>query len=61
LQHREVLDRRPGRFRWLQKNVREDAVLYFETIADLLEERLLSSIENREAFFLDGLNAKFAR
>jgi len=48
LQDREVLDLLPGGFRWLQKNVREDVVLYFETMADLLEERLLDSIDIRE-------------
>lgn len=45
LQDRAVLDRLPGGFRWLQKNVREDVILYFETFADLLEEQLLQHIE----------------
>ena len=45
LKDREVLDRLPGGFRWLQKNVREDVILYFETMADMLEERLARSIE----------------
>ena len=45
LQDREVLEHLPGGFRWLQKNQREDVILYFETMADLLEERLLQYIE----------------
>jgi hypothetical protein len=44
LQDRAVLERLPGGFRWLQKNVRGDAVLYFETFANLLEEQLLQHI-----------------
>ncbi|HEU4472224.1 MAG TPA: hypothetical protein VFR58_14125 [Flavisolibacter sp.] len=44
LQDREVLERLPGGFRWLKKNVREDVILYFETMADLLEEKLLRYI-----------------
>ncbi|GAB4092872.1 hypothetical protein [Flaviaesturariibacter terrae] len=45
LQDRAVLDRLPGGFRWLERNVREDAILYFETFADLLEEQLLPRVE----------------
>lgn len=44
LQDRAVLERLPGGFRWLQKNVREDVILYFETFATLLEEALLPRI-----------------
>lgn len=40
LQDREILKRLPGGFRWLQKNVREDVVLYLETMADVLQEKL---------------------
>ncbi|MGZ8509961.1 MAG: hypothetical protein ACXWWA_06265 [Chitinophagaceae bacterium] len=40
----EVLSRLPGGFRWLKKNVREDVIVYFETFADLLEEKLTRSI-----------------
>jgi hypothetical protein len=45
LQDRSVLQNLPGGFRWLQKNVREDVVLYFETLATMLEERLIATIE----------------
>jgi hypothetical protein len=45
LQDREILERLPGGFRWLQKNVREDVALYFETMADVLQEKLLQHIE----------------
>ncbi len=44
LEERKVLEALPGGFRWLKKNQREDVVLYFETFAALLEERLLSSV-----------------
>lgn len=45
LQDREVLNRLPGGFRWLQRNVREDVIVYFETLAEVLEEKLARSIE----------------
>ena len=44
LQDREVLNALPGGFRWLKKNVREDVIVYFETLAQLLEDKLLQSI-----------------
>ena len=44
LQNRSVLEKLPGGFRWLKRNVREDVIVYFETFADLLEEELLSDI-----------------
>lgn len=40
LENREVLEKLPGGFRWLKKNVREDVILYFETYADVLEQEL---------------------
>ena len=45
LNNREVLERLPGGFRWLKKNVREDVILYFEIFADMLEEKILSEID----------------
>ncbi|WP_205508716.1 hypothetical protein [Longitalea arenae] len=45
LEDREVLNRLPGGFRWLKRNVRADVVLYFETMANMLEEKLISNIE----------------
>jgi hypothetical protein len=44
LEDRKVLDALSGGFRWLKKNVREDVIVYFETMANLLEEELLNSI-----------------
>ena len=44
LEDRTVLQALPGGFRWLKKNLREDVIVYFETMASLLEEQLLSSI-----------------
>ncbi len=40
----EVLQNLPGGFRWLKRNVREDVIVYFETFADVLEERLLQQV-----------------
>jgi hypothetical protein len=41
---RAVLDRLPGGFRWLQRNLREDAIVYFETFADFLYEKLQDQV-----------------
>jgi hypothetical protein len=50
----EVLAHLPGGFRWLKKNVREDVIVYFETFADLIEEKLISSVEiNMEELTLE--------
>jgi len=56
LKDKQVLDRLPGGFRWLQKNVREDVIDYFETFAQMLEDQLLQQVsisnllhENNEA------------
>lgn len=45
LEDRKVLEALPGGFRWLKKNVREDVVVYFETMAEMLEEALLQQIK----------------
>jgi hypothetical protein len=42
LDDREVLNRLPGGFRWLSRNVREDVVVYLRTMASMLSERLPS-------------------
>jgi hypothetical protein len=44
LTDREVLQNLPGGFRWLKRNKKEDAIIYFETLANLLEEKLLSNL-----------------
>jgi hypothetical protein len=44
LENKAVLNQLPGGFRWLKRNVREDVVAYFETFANLLEERLLQQV-----------------
>lgn len=44
LSDRDVLENLPGGFRWLKRNVREDVILYFDSFADLLEERLIQSV-----------------
>jgi hypothetical protein len=40
-----VLENLPGGFRWLKRNKREDAIDYFETFANVLEEKWLQSID----------------
>ena len=45
LQDRAVLGNLPGGFRWLKRNAREDVIIYFETMAEMLEEVLLEKIQ----------------
>jgi len=45
LQDKQVLDRLPGGFRWLKRNIREDVVLYMETMASMLEEKLIYLVD----------------
>ena len=45
LADKEVLRNLPGGFRWLKRNNKEDAIVYFEAFANLLEEKLLASID----------------
>jgi hypothetical protein len=40
----QVLHRLPGGFRWLSRNVREDVVVYMETLATMLEHKLIETI-----------------
>jgi len=40
LSDKEVLQVLPGGFRWLQRNSREDVVLYLKTFADLLTDKM---------------------
>jgi hypothetical protein len=40
LSDREVLKMLPGGFRWLQRNNREDVIIYLQTFAGLLEIKL---------------------
>lgn len=55
LQDKQVLDRLPGGFRWLRRNVREDVVLYMETMAEMLEERLLKHVDVDLAGLMESL------
>lgn len=45
LEDKAVLNKLPGGFRWLKKNVKEDVIVYFETFAELLEEKLVAQID----------------
>jgi hypothetical protein len=47
LQDKEVLKQLPGGFRWLSRNVREDVILYMNTMAEMLEAKLAARIELR--------------
>jgi hypothetical protein len=40
----DVLNNLPGGKRWLKRNKKEDAIAYFETFANVLEEKLLKTI-----------------
>lgn len=51
LEDKDVLKQLPGGFRWLRRNVREDVILYFETFADLLEEKLINTINIPESAY----------
>lgn len=40
LTDRTILERLPGGFRWLQRNRREDVIVYMETFANWIEEQM---------------------
>lgn len=45
LEDKNILKNLPGGFRWLKRNLREDVIVYFETMAEVLEEELLKRVE----------------
>ncbi len=45
LDDRTVLTNLPNGFRWLKRNEKADVVVYFETFANMLEEKLLELIK----------------
>jgi len=45
LEDKEVLKNLPGGFRWLKRNVRQDVIIYFETFASMLEEKMIQSVD----------------
>jgi len=45
LEDRAVLEHLPGGFRWLKRNQREDVISYFETFANLLEDKMIAAID----------------
>jgi hypothetical protein len=55
LEDRTVLENLPAGFRWLKKNLREDVVVYFETMAEMLEEELLKKIKIPEIAMLEEI------
>lgn len=44
LDGKSVLEKLPGRLKWLKRNKREDVVLYFSTFAEILEESYRNNI-----------------
>ncbi|MEP6846992.1 MAG: hypothetical protein ABI861_13355 [Panacibacter sp.] len=64
LEDKEVLNKLPGRFRWLSRNIREDVIIYFETFADILDEKLISmaNVENiLQPFFYNASRDKLVK
>ena len=47
LADKEVLKNLEGGFRWLKRNKREDAIVYFEAFANLLEDKMIRLIDVR--------------
>jgi hypothetical protein len=48
LEDRDVLKALPGGFRWLQRNIREDVIVYLKTFVLILEDKLML-LEKRSA------------
>jgi hypothetical protein len=48
LQDKSVLEKLPDGFRWLRRNVREDVIVYFQTFAGILEEKLNKATSNKK-------------
>lgn len=48
LSDKEVLTRLPGGFRWLKRNNKEDVILYFETFAHMVEDKLAELTRREE-------------
>lgn len=44
LDDKTVLKELPGGFRWLKRNKREDVIIYFETFAQQLENKLIKQV-----------------
>ena len=45
LSDRKVLEQLPGGLRWLKRNKKDDAIAYFETFANVLEEEWLQETD----------------
>jgi hypothetical protein len=61
LSDKEVLKNLPNGFRWLKRNKKEDAIAYFETFANVLEEKLLQDVSiNIETLFQETTQKQFA-
>jgi len=48
------LQRLPGGFRWLKRNLRQDVIDYLEAFASLLEDKLLQHISIPNSILTDG-------
>ncbi len=54
LADKNVLQRLSGGFRWLSRNNRPDVIVYMETMADLLEEKLCNAVQVDYSHLLTG-------
>jgi hypothetical protein len=45
LEDKQVLQQLPGGFRWLSRNNKEDVIVYMNTFANMLEEKLVHSTD----------------
>ena len=61
LEDRTVLENLPGGFSWLKKNVREDVVVYFETMGEMFEQELLKKIPIPEISMLQEISFSSAQ
>jgi hypothetical protein len=57
LQDKQVLNCLPGGFRWLQRNVRSDVIIYMDTFANLLEEKFVPVPNNKRLLVEEVLMA----
>jgi hypothetical protein len=44
LDNRMILEKLPGGFRWLSRNLKADVIVYFDTMAQVLEDELAEKI-----------------
>ena len=55
LEDRAVLNKLPGGFRWLKRNIKDDVIVYLETFADMLQQKLEDQV-NISSLFTNKIN-----